>query len=390
MAELLVGHAREKITPEKPVHMMGYAARKEVSQGVHDDLWVNAVALAERDAETIKGKIVLLALDVAALDLDKVARLKEVISAEAGLGAAQILVNTSHTHAGPMVAERPGLVFEAAYFEEMVQRASLAVQGALGDLHSAELAVGAASVDIGCNRRARTPEGQVVIGVNPEGPRLAEVTIWRFSRQQAPDILLFSLPIHGTVLGADNLFLSAEWMGAAVRKIEEALPGVRAIFLQGCAGDQNPYREERTFSRVEEHGEAVSRAVQEALPRLEKVVPLPLVNVAKSMLLPLAGGGVQPVPIHGFRLGEALCVGLGGEAFVEYALYTREQAQAKSTLVLGYTDGSVTYLPTENAFLEGGYEPNAYQYFPIGRPWDPNIEQIIKEEIADLLMRLHD
>ncbi|MBN1400647.1 MAG: neutral/alkaline non-lysosomal ceramidase N-terminal domain-containing protein, partial [Anaerolineae bacterium] len=344
MEQLAVGHGRAEITPRANVHMMGYAARTGLSLDVYDALWANAVAL-----EADGGRLLILALDVASLDLDLVARLKATLGARTGLAPEEILTNTSHTHAGPMVASRPGLTYEAQYVQRLIAGCVEAAAAAWSDLQPAELAVGSAPLDIGLNRRERTPEGMITLGVNPEGARLAEVTVWRLARQDAPDVVLFSTPIHGTVMGAENRVLSSEWMGAAVRTLERMRPELRAVFLQGCAGNQNPYRDQRTYARVLKLGAATAKAVDGALDTLQTVRATPLRQVARELHLPTESGGDAPCPLHGVRLGEALLIGLGGEAFVEYALHVRARCGAASVMALGYTDGSVGYLPTASA-----------------------------------------
>jgi neutral ceramidase len=392
MGELAVGHARVEITPSIggtpiDVHMMGYAARTGPSLGVYDALWANAVAM-QGDGE----RLLILALDVASLDLDLVARLKAAVGARTGLAPEEILTNTSHTHAGPMVAARSGLTFEAQYVEGLIERCAEAAVAALDDLRPAELAVGSAPLDIGLNRRERTPEGAIILGVNPEGARLAEVTVWRLARRDAPDVALFSTPIHGTVMGAENRVLSSEWMGAAVRTLERMRPELRAVFLQGCAGNQNPYRDQRTYARVLKLGAAAAVAVDEALGAMKQVSATPLVQVVRELRLPTEGGGSAPCPLHGVRLGEALLIGLGGEAFVEYALHVRARCRARrsaaSIMALGYTDGSVGYLPIAIAYEEGGYEPNANRHFPMGEAWQPAVEAALMAALNEALREL--
>jgi neutral ceramidase len=231
--------------------------------------------------------------------------------------------------------------------------------------------------------------------VNPEGPSLPEATLWRFDRgvraggRDREQIVLFTLPIHGTTMGADNLYLSAEWMGAAVRHIEKADAGVRAVFLQGCSGNQNPYRDERTFERMAQHGDAVGEAVTEALASAETVSSWPLINLVRTIEIPYADDqGSGACPLHALRIGDAVLIGLGGEVFVEYALFGRERSTAASTMILGCTDCSVGYLPTAIAYEEGGYEPNAYKYHLDGKPWSPEIEELLKAEIDAALRDL--
>ena len=383
MAELMAGFGRETITPPAGVHMMGYASRTEPAAGARDDLFTSAVALSDGGPP-----VVVLALDVAALDRDEVADLKGRVQQAAGVAPERVLVNTSHTHAGPMVARRPGLAYEASYVDVMLSAAARAAATAVSDLAPAMLHVGSAPVDIVLNRRERTPEGEIILGVNPEGQRLAEATVWLLVRALARDIVLFSIPVHGTTLGPENLLFSSEWMGAAVRDLEAHDPDLAAVFLQGCAGDQNPYREQRSFEQVDAHGRAAAEAVRAAIASAREIEGTPLRNVAADADLPLEDGETAPCAVHGLRVGEAVVLGVGGEAFVEYALYAQQQARAESIMVLGYTDGSVGYLPTQAAFAEGGYEVTANRYFAVGRPWAPRVERVLKSAMDEVLEAL--
>jgi len=363
--------------------MMGYASRTAPAAGVHDELYASAVALSDGGPG-----VIILALDVCFLDLDEVAELKGRIQALAGVAPERVLVNTSHTHAGPMVARLFGLAYDASYADAMLEQAARADAAAAADLRPATLNVGAAPVDIGLNRRERTTDGRVILGVNPEGPRLAEATVWRLERKSARDIVLFSIPVHGTTLGPENLLFSSEWMGVAVRDLEANDGGILAVFLQGCAGDQNPYREEGSFEQVEAHGRAAATAVRAGMAAARRIEGTPLRNVTVEASLPLDDGETAVCPVHGLRLGEALLLGLGGEPFVEYALYVRQRTRSESTMVLGYTDGTVGYLPTGAAFAEGGYEVTANRYFAVGKPWAPRVERVLKSEIDTVLDHL--
>ena len=46
------------------------------------------------------------------------------------------------------------------------------------------------------------------------------------------------------------------------------------------------------------------------------------------------------------------------------------------------------YLPTADAFAEGGYEPNSWRGFADGEPLTPEAEAIIKEAIATMVREL--
>lgn len=387
MSDLQIGHARACITPPVGVVMMGYGARSEPSVAIHDDLYANAVALSDGVQ-----RLVVLALDVCEMPLYTTHLLKGAIMEATGLEPDQILINTSHTHAGPevgvTVGQDPLTLQEPAYFVAMAQQAAQACRQALADLSAAAMRVGRAPVDVGASRRERTAEGTTIIGVNPDGPRLAEVTVWQFARAAKPDVVWWSLPLHGATVTWDNLQISAEWMGAAVRAFEADQDEAVAIFLQGCCGDQNPYRERNNFSQMGEHGEAVAQALREAIRTASEIVATPMCHSRRTVLLPSARGGVQRLPVQGLRLGDAAFVSLAGEPFVAYALHAQGLRPGPATMVLGYTDGTVGYLPTADAFAEGGYEPNSWQGFADGEPLGPEVETMTKEAIDAMLREL--
>jgi hypothetical protein len=64
-----------------------------------------------------------------------------------------------------------------------------------------------------------------------------------------------------------------------------------------------------------------------------------------------------PTQITCLDLGEALIVHLPGEPFIEYQLAAQAMRKDKFVCVAGYGDGGCGYIPTDKAYLEGGYEP---------------------------------
>lgn len=385
MAALLVGHGRECMTPPPGTKMMGYANRTVGAREVHDDLFVNAIALGD-DGE----RIALLTYDVCHFDLAFAAEIKSALREATGLDAAHVALNTSHTHAGPVVGAWHAQRAAPDYRRAVIAKGVRALRAALEDLAQSAFSVGSAPVDIGCNRREMTPKGKIILGVNPDGPRLPEMTVWRFSRPAGPDVVLFSTAMHGTTLGGENLSISAEWMGAAVRCLEAESPEARYVFAQGCGADQNPYREQATFELIEQHGRTAAAAVREALGGMRELRPLPLRCMMRELPLPLLDdeSKTYPLPMHAVRIGEATLIGLGCEAFVQYALFGRSISPAAETLVLGYTDGSAGYLPTADAYETGGYETEANRHFPVGSPFAPRSEEIVKEAMQEMLEEL--
>jgi hypothetical protein len=260
---------------------------------------------------------------------------------------------------------------------------------AIAEVSPASFSVGTAPLDIGVNRRERRDDGKVYLGEDPGGPTLHEVDVWRFARQHKPDVVLFSVPLHGTTLGEWNLTITGEWMGRAVQHLECRAPGTRFVFLQGCGANQNPYSTKRervrgTFGELEQHARDAAIAVRQALSHQRDLRPLPLCAFMHTVELPPKENDGEPksLRLHGIRLGDAMLVALSAEVFVEYALFGRRASPAEATLVLGYSNGNIGYLPTAVVYPEGGYEIDVTK---VG----PGAEQIVHDAIEGMFADLN-
>ena len=68
-----------------------------------------------------------------------------------------------------------------------------------------------------------------------------------------------------------------------------------------------------------------------------------------------SGRRVIETEVHAVSIGDTACVGIPGELFVEIGLAVKRASPFSHTMVFGYSNDSVGYLPTREAFPEGGY-----------------------------------
>src|SRR2546426_433994 len=94
--EWKVGLAQIKITPEHPVAMSGYASRTKPFESVAADLFVKAMVL--QDATGQRG--VVVTSDLLGFPASVAEPICERLEKKIGLKRQQILLNSSHTHAG--------------------------------------------------------------------------------------------------------------------------------------------------------------------------------------------------------------------------------------------------------------------------------------------------
>jgi hypothetical protein len=185
-ADYKAGVGRILITPEKPIYMSGYAGRNHPSEGVIHDLWAKALAIEDRKG----ARVVIVTTDLIGLPRGIADVVAARVQKEYGIERARLVLNSSHTHTGPLVQHNLETMFDlspadaevVAEYAAMLTGKLVAVVGAaLKDLAPADLAFGNGRATFAINRRENTPNG-VKIGENPKGPSDPDVPVGISSR----------------------------------------------------------------------------------------------------------------------------------------------------------------------------------------------------------------
>ena len=238
---LQAGVGRVVITPPIGIRMMGYTVQECVSQRVERDLTATALVLSDG-----RSQVVVIACDLLFIQSPHVDRIRERVGAAVGIAADDVLINTSHTHLGPML---PGWSADSPEQERLQQRylANLeeslagAARLAHSDLRPSRIGAGTGLAPIGVNRRERLPDGRVMIGENPTGAVDNEVGVIRLDDLSGtPIATLMFAAAHTIVLGPATDQLSPDYVGPA-REIVESATGAPSLFLQGAAGNVSPW-----------------------------------------------------------------------------------------------------------------------------------------------------
>ena len=93
------GLGKEKITPEKPIWMTGYATRTHPADGTAEDLWVKALALCDPEGN----KSVVLTLDLCGITREISDTVALEITRRYNIPRSAVMVNVSHTHCSPWI-----------------------------------------------------------------------------------------------------------------------------------------------------------------------------------------------------------------------------------------------------------------------------------------------
>jgi neutral ceramidase len=401
---LHAGIAREVISPPKGMYLIGYGDRTKGNVGVHDDLTATALVLDDGQE-----RLALVACDLLCLNEFIVDRIQAQVGPE-----TPAVICCSHTHAGPIAyADRHSDRARHKYINTLIERVTQAVHKAEHTLIPVELTWGQAEADIAVNRRERQPDGQVIIGVSPQGPVDRSVGILSVRAMDGAALAtIVNFACHGTVLGPDNLCVSADWIGAMRARVEETLGG-QAMFLQGATGDLNPDHEWGTgdpWEAVQSLDERVAeRVIEVCAGDLSPLESTPLGLIRQTVWLPLEAKATTPMPtyrrklveaidlpfaarfvvdillehrypwrsqvevlngiwhvplrVNAVRIGDLGLVTFASETLTEIGMAIKANSPTRHTMFASVSDGCIGYLPTAAAHAEGGYEVDVAPFF---------------------------
>ena len=398
-----VGTALADITPPLGCPMDGFEARTSGATGIHDPLHVRVLAAEGADGTGI----VLVVADLLQVDSGVQALVAAEVLRSTGIPRERLQLVGTHTHSGPYVA--PGSEVERTIADRM----AAAVAEAWSVRREASVAIGVGTVTgIGANRR---PNG------GPVDDRVTVVRF--DDSDGRPVATLVNYGCHPTTLGPNNTLYSADYPGVLCRELEAAVGGLALFTTgpQGDVnpGGYSPEASMvgivvpwRTFESAERYGRlladaatAVHRTLRpapadrvwgasEVVELVRKDLPdaaaarnaadlataaavavrdadlsadatyHALVGAAYAELVagqaaaPDRGGPVR-VRISGLGFGPFTHLGVEGELFVGLGQRIRAAVDDATSCIAALCDGTVGYIPTADAFEEGGYEPNA-------------------------------
>ena len=417
-ADLNVGVGRRVITPEQqPVWLAGYAARTTPSTGMIHHVWAKALVFEEPPSN----RVAFITVDVLGLSREIVQTVTSRLQTRYGFERSQVFVNSSHTHSAPPVWPCLSICYSftqqekqavAAFNVRLTDALLGAVETAMTNLAPARVASGCGSAGFAVNRRK--------FDVKPVDHDVPVV------RVTAPDggvrAVLFGYACHNTTLTGNNLLLNGDYAGFAQIELEKVCPGATALFLQGCAADQNP-SPRGTVELAQQYGRELAGAVQRVLSGEMRPVRAPLrtcfletrldfrpldleqhrhdfmgADVFKQRRAEFVlsaynkGNPITsiPYPVQAVRFGDDLSVlALSGEVVVDYSRRAKREYAAENLIVAGYCNEVQCYIPSARVLREGGYEANESMiYYGLPGPFAEHVEESVFGAVRQVMKRV--
>jgi len=245
-ARCRIGVAVRDITPPVGIYARSWgAARHERAGGIHRPLSISALVLEPiepRDGSAL----VLLAADLGWFPLaDDERALRARLCAIAGVDAAHLLLNLSHTHSGPSLntrcAERPGGALIAPYLAHVADAGAAAILAAQASARPGWMRAGYGSCGLAAQRDLWLDATQeYVTGSDLTSPADDTVLVVRISDDHGTTVAsLVNYACHPTTLAWENQLISPDYVGA-MREVVEQATGAPCLFLYGAGGDLGP------------------------------------------------------------------------------------------------------------------------------------------------------
>lgn len=418
-AGLRAGVAKMEITPQLPIYLSGYASRELPASGVAQPLWAKALAMED----AAQNRIVIITVDLLGLSHEIITDVTRRVQSKHAIRNDQLLFNSSHTHTGPVIWPCLDVVYElepadqkrvSQYGHDLTDKLVELIDKAMTALAPVQVYSGHGQVGFAINRRnAIHPGGPVdhdvpvVKVVNPDGSVKA---------------ILFGYACHNTTVVDEYQQVGGDYAGYAQQALEQQHPGAVALFMMGCAGDQNPEPRGK-LQHASDHGQELAAAVDAVLKGSLTAVKGPLQTAATTVDLqhrPLdiaryqadmvgdnkylqrraklvlqaynKGWKMDPYtyPLQVVRFGKDFTIlALSDEVVVEYSLKTKARYPGTNLFVAGYSNKVDCYIPSQRILKEGGYEADdSMIYYGFSGPFADDVESRIHTAITDLMKKV--
>jgi len=404
---MLLGSSKKiNITPPIGLRLSGFGERTHGAEGILNQLYANILVLG--DGLT---KVAIVTLDLSGVDKILTTAVRNTVKQKTDIPYDSIMLIASHTHSGPESwrtgdmgkISRPVDLTpdEIAYRNVLPGLIANGIVWANQALEPVKLGVKQSELlGLGSNRI--------------DASRYVDntVTVFRVDRLSGePLALLAQYTCHPTILNFTNYLYSGDFISYYQEAVEKVFPSCVAMFAQGCAGDVSTRHNRKSLGVPEARRMGVMLAgavikdatlvdTQDDLKLSAVIEPLKLKirtfdsdeecirrikvieekveklkaenapeNIQRTAYVELEGAtryydrkklvDIKQVvsEMQRISIGDWTIISTPGETFGEIGARIRKLDPKKKTVVTGYTNGSVSYIPTRATFENPiGYE----------------------------------
>jgi len=421
-SELKVGIASTVITPQLPFWLNGYGSRTKPSTEVLHDIWAKALVFEENPGS----RIVIVTTDLLGLSPEVSKAIANRVNKKYGINRSQLLLNSSHTHSGPVVWPAGSILLDlnpedqqkaSRYAMKLTDDIVALIDSAMSRRAPMQVWSGHGTAGFAMNRREPSANG-IINGKNLNGPVDHDVPVLKIATPGGElKAILFGYACHNTTLSGYEI--NGDYAGFAQLDLQKTYPGVTALFFMGCGADQNP-QPRNTVELAMQHGKELSNAVQKALagdlhpvrPPIRtdfttvdlNFLPFDLTIYQKEILS--ADKYIQrraklmleaynkswdvshfPYPLQVVRFNNDLTIlAMSGEVVIDYSLKMKKEYSKENLFVGGYCNEVMCYIPSRRVLDEGGYEPNESMiYDGLPGPFANDVEEKIVSAIHRIM-----
>ena len=443
---LHAGFSRVNITPMLGIGLAGYYKTRH-ADGILDELEINALALSCGE-----DRVVLLSVDHLGIEQKITTKFRKRISELTGVSMEGIYIHCTHTHTAPYLNDEAEDDLQKEYYQMVYRKIADVAVLALEDLKPAKMGWGIGDApNIAFVRRFRMKDGSVMTNPGVDNPNILaplgdvdeRVSVLRFDREGADDILLVHFADHPDTVGGNKI--SADWPGMTRKIVEKSIDHVKCIFFNGAQGDVNHVNVHPTggylndmfmdfddVARGYEHAKYMGRVVTggvlqaydkvkyidvETLRYKQRKIQVPSnmpkkedleeayrinelhvagrddeipytgmmlttkVAAAARMIRLENGPEYFDMELSGIAIGDVALIGIPGEPFTGIGRGIKDIKGWDVVLPTCQTNGKQGYFPVKDAYDEGGYEAESSNF-------GAGVAELIIEESKKLLSEL--
>jgi len=392
-----VGVAEVDITPETPIRMYGYGARKTESEGVAGRLRAKALAFGSDEGG---GLAVMLCVDCGAVPDDLRERVFQKVTAKNRIAPERFVLCNSHNHSGPNLKGMGSISGEeherlGDYARQLEKRLVDVVLEAIDARKPGQLALARGTVGFAANRRVLKDGKWSGFGAVPDGAADHCLSLLKVTRDDGTLVALVAgYACHCTTLRGNFKQIHGDWAACAQQYIEQDHPGAMALITIGCGADSDPCPHS-TVALCEQHGRALADEVKRLVG--DSWEPIDPSLAAKQSILKVSflaapdpeKSGEEPRSTKPFRIvtwtfgSDLAMVFFSDEVVVDYALRLKRELDASRLWINAYTNDVSCYIVSKRLITEGGYEVRNSLSSRVTRGQPEKLEPAMEDRIVD-------